>query len=139
MLDTCSVPVKSLAYLSDKRTLFVGYLRPVLAQAHAASTLVLSLDRSLSLLGDAGEIVTESRCFLLPAGVEISMDTHDSRVLVCFLDALGVDLAILSARMKREVSMRGLSCYCDLDEADELAAQAEQWLERRPQAEALLG
>lgn len=137
MPDTYSVPVKSLAYLSDKRTLFVGYLRPVLAQAHAASTLILSLDRSLSLLDDEGRVMAKSRCFLLPAGIEMSMDTHDSRVLVCFLDALGVDLAILVARMQREVTMRGMSCYCDLDDADELAAQAEQWLESSPQAESL--
>lgn len=136
-LDTHSIPVKPLVYLSDKRTLFVGHLKPVLVQSHAASTLIVSLDRSLSLLGDDGDVLSESRCFLMPAGIELRLDTHGSLVLVCFLDALGVDLTILVARMQRAVILNGVPCYCDLDEVDHLTVQALQWLAQPPQVEAL--
>lgn len=130
--ETYSIATKSLVYMSDKRTLFIGHLKPILVQSHAASTLLVSLDNPLRLLGESGEVVAESRSFLMPAGIELSMDTQDSRVLLCFLDALGMDLAILATRMQRSIPVKGMFCHVDLDGADTLVAQALAWLDLRP-------
>lgn len=128
-------PAKSLLYMSDKRTLFIGHFKPILVQSHAASTLVIALDKPLRLLSESGDVVTESLSFLMPAGIELSMDTQGSRVLVCFLDALGVDLAILEARMQGSVPVHGTPCHFGLSDVDHIADKARQWLDDRPPAE----
>lgn len=135
--DMFANPSKSLVYMSDKRTLFIGQLRPILAQSHAASTLVVSLDLPLQLLDETGGVVAKSRSFLMPAGIELSMDTQGSRILICFLDALGVDLAILETRMQQSIPVRNMSCYFDLKDADRVVAQALAWLQQRPDATAV--
>ncbi len=135
--DTDSPSIKPVLYLSDKRTLFVGPLRPVLVQSHAASTLILSVDKQLTLLDEADRPVIADRCFLLPAGIELSMDTHDSIVLVCFLDALGQDLAVLSSRLQQSVPVGDQRCYFGLPGVEALVAQAQDTLARRPSAEEL--
>jgi AraC-like DNA-binding protein len=108
-------------------------------QSHAASTLILSLDQALTLLDQRGEPVVHSHCFLLPAGIELSMHTHGARGLVGFLDALGVDLTILTTRMQRAIPVSNMTCHCDLVDSAELSAQAAQWLVQRPPAEQVFG
>jgi len=133
-VETSPINTRPIIYLSDKRTLFVGYFNHVLVQTHAASTLVLSLESDLSLMDANGEVVTQSRCVLLPAGIELSMDVQGSKVLVCFLDALGVDLAILSRRMQKTLQVNGMICYYDIEDANQLDVQALAWFDMRPSA-----
>lgn len=90
---------KATLYLSEKRTMYIGRLTPILEQATAASTLMLSIDKTLAIIDKKNNRRYESRSFLIPAGSQVTIDTNDSVIAMCFLDVLGVDLATLKQRM----------------------------------------
>ena len=104
--------------------MFIGRLEPVLTQASAASTLILSLDKTLQIFDHSNKRVYESRSFLIPAGSKVTISTNDSLLALCFLDALGKDLAILRCKMENEIRISDRLCvYSQLkNESDIIAA-----------------
>ena len=115
---------KSILYLSEKRTMFIGRLAPRLTQATAASTLIMSLDNTLEIADLTNQRTVESQCFLIPAGSQVTINTNDSLLAICFLDALGIDLAILKSRMQNEINIHDKLCVYSgfLDETQVIAA-----------------
>ncbi|WP_171006380.1 helix-turn-helix domain-containing protein [Pseudomonas sp. 2FG] len=94
------IDVSVLLYLWDKRTFYLGPLEEPLQLSQAAAMLVVSLDGPLHIYSQQSEVVCRSA--LLPAGLELSVDTRQARVAVCYLDVFGEDFARLATRMAEE-------------------------------------
>ena len=136
----------AVLYLSEIRTMYIGRLAPVLSQASAASMLILSLDDTLEIIDNKNGSRYESRSFLVPAGSQATINTNNSLIMLCFLNVLGSDLAILKTRMKRtipisddrhfyadmvqeaEVIRSGLHIYDFTSPAEFAFAQLQQWI-----------
>ena len=89
-----------LLYLWDKRTFYLSPFAEPLRLSQAAAMLLLGLDGELRL--DCNGASLNCRSALLPAGLELTVDSGDSRVAICYLDVFGEDHALLAPRMQGE-------------------------------------
>jgi AraC-like DNA-binding protein len=86
-----------LLYLWDKRTFYLSPFTEPLQLSQAAAMLLLSLDEPLRL--DSHGATLQARSILLPAGLELTVDSRGARVAICYLDVFGEDFALLAPRM----------------------------------------
>lgn len=107
--------IRSLLYLWDKRTLYIGPLFEPLKLSQGAATLIVALDKPISFSIDGESDITECNCLLLPAGLGVTIDTGNALVANCNLDALGADFSGLSALMQKTHSniYYELKQYCE--------------------------
>ena len=106
-----------LLYLWDKRTFYLSPFNEPLQLSQAAAMLLLGLDDELRI--ECGGASLSCRSALLPAGVELTVDSGDSLVAICYLDVFGADHALLAPRMNGERS----PVHVRLDTEDD-------WIER---------
>ncbi len=90
----------SLLYLWDKRTLYIGPLTEVLTLSQGAATLVISLDNPISFITKEMKNPIQCRSILLPASLNVTVNTRDATVANCNLDTLGSDFFALKSQMK---------------------------------------
>lgn len=136
-----AVPIfKSLAYLSGKRTMYVGPLKRLLEQSNSLTTLIISIDKELGLVDNNSGQNYVSKSFLIPAGSHVTVDTHDSIIALCFLDTLGTDLAKLIPSMNACVHINDNSTfYSGIPNEQAVIEQAGEIFKRRPPAEEVFG
>ncbi len=97
--------MKSLLYLSDERTVFVGRLpQPLQKQLSAASTLIVSTNGEIELVDYQSGLLVRGTSFLIPVGSEVGINAYDTVLAYVFLDALGTDLATLIPKMKSTIT-----------------------------------
>jgi len=127
---------KALYYSSDKRSLYVGRLEKILSRVNVASTLLLSTDKPLDVVDQASGRVHHSKSLLIPAGMNVTIDTHNANVAVCFLDDLGTDLNKLIPKMSESIDISGQSrCFSDIRCESEMIKSVQNLLTKRPSAE----
>ncbi|MDG9923552.1 MULTISPECIES: AraC family transcriptional regulator [unclassified Pseudomonas] len=131
------IDAPSLLYLWDKRTFCLSPFAEPLLLSQAAAMLLVALDGEL-LIHCRNEVLT-CRSALLPAGLELTVDSGDSRVAICYLDVFGEDHALLAPRM---AGRRGAvhfaldeedSCIAGFDDLHRRTAappEVYEWLER---------
>lgn len=93
---------RSLLYLWQKRTLYVGPLFEPICMKNGAASLAFALSGSMRVnrLGDHRQV--ECKSFLVPPGVPFRAETGDAIVANCMLDVLGRDFALLSPYMQQK-------------------------------------
>src|SRR5690606_6270160 len=79
----------SLMYPWPKRTLFMGRLLEPLTVCYGAATLLVSLGRPVTI-AVAGR-ATQGCSFLLPAGMQATINTGSEIMVIFHLDVLGDD------------------------------------------------
>ncbi|MBK8972937.1 MAG: helix-turn-helix transcriptional regulator [Hahellaceae bacterium] len=113
-------------YLWDKRTLYLGPVyRPepgTVELCHAAATLVVALERPLTLRPQNGKPL-QCRSALFPADTPISCDYDGGIVACCFLDVFGCDLAQLTPLMAASHTLGIQTGFSREDEAIQLFKQ----------------
>jgi AraC-like DNA-binding protein len=123
---------KALFYSSDKRSLYVGRLERMLTRVNVSSTLLLSIDHTLDLHDKSTGQIHSSRSLLIPGGSNVSIDTHNANVAVCFLDDLNTDLSKIIPKMDDSVVVNGQSrVYSNISHESEIINSAENiWTQR---------
>lgn len=130
---------KAIIYTSLTRSMYVGRLERVLTRASAASTLLVSIEDELELIDPSHNQRFRSKSFLIPSGMKVSIDTHDSKVALCFLDDLGTDLARLVPQMKTTLKVdNNYRLYSDIYQEQEIISHADYVLAKRPSDEVVL-
>jgi len=131
-----TTPQKALYYSSDKRSIYVGRLERMLSRVNVASTLLLSIDNQLDVVDQTTGKIHHSKSLLIPAGMNVTIDTHNANVAVCFLDDLGTDLNKLIPKMGASIDISGQSrCFSSICSETEMIKNVESLLEKRPSAE----
>ncbi|MBD9484410.1 AraC family transcriptional regulator [Pseudomonas sp. PDM14] len=92
-----SINAPFLLYLWDKRTFFLSQFDESLQLSQAAAMLLISLDGPMRMHSQGVDMTCSSA--LLPAGLELLVDSRGSRVALCYLDVFGEDFALLAPRM----------------------------------------
>ncbi len=130
--------IKPLAYLSAKRTVYVGPLKKLLEQSKGLTTLIISIDKELGLIDSHTGKNYSSKSFLIPAGSQVTIDTYDSTVALFFLDALGTDLSKLIPIMRQSIQIGGNNlCYSGIPNELAVIEQANDIFQHRPAAESV--
>jgi len=101
---------KAIIYTSKQRSLYVGRTERVLKRVNVASTLLVSLEDDLVLLDRSDQTLHRSKSFLIPAGMEVSIDTCNAKVAMCFLNDIGTDLTTLIPKMKESICFSKNDC-----------------------------
>ena len=139
MTKNSAVPIfKSLVYLSAKRSIYVGPLKRIIEQSNSLTTLIISLDKTLELIDINNEKNHVSKSFLIPAGSHVTIDTHDSIIVLCFLNTLGTDLEKLIPSMNQCIKINNHStCYSGVPNEPAMIEQANDIFRRRPSSESV--
>mgnify|MGYP000187928815 FL=1 len=90
---------QSLLYVCKERTLFLGELDNQLEISKAASVLILSIGKPITLIDQHNNNIYSERSFLIPAGMRATIKTKGSVVALGILDFLGEDLAKIIPEM----------------------------------------
>ena len=106
-----------LLYLWDKRTFSLSSFDEPMGLSQAAAMLLMSLDGELSIRC-RNDVPLTCRSALIPAGLDLTVDSRGSRIAIIYLDVFGEDHALLAPRM----GARKGAVYFDLD--DETACLA---------------
>lgn len=127
---------KSILYTSQQRSMYIGRLERVIKRANVASTLLVSIEDDLELVSAANGRKIRSKSFLIPAGMNVTIDTHGAKVAQCFLNDMGADLAKLIPQMKTSLSNdKNSYIYCDIHNEAQLINHAGYLLSQRPSNE----
>lgn len=89
---------KSLLYLWEERTLFIGKLAEPLSLSQGSATLTLSLEGPILVESHDKKISFEGTCVLLEPGCKVNIDTRNQLIANCNLDVMGQDFNALSSR-----------------------------------------
>mgnify|MGYP000471008862 CR=1 FL=1 len=103
-------------YLWQKRTLYIGRFEEPLDLSQGAATLTVSLDQPFSFITKNMANPIDCKSLILPAGLSVTIDTQDSLIANCNLDALGRDFLFLSPCAQKTIGKLGY----ELAQEDEL-------------------
>ena len=92
-------PTPSKLFLWDKRTLYLGPLIEPITLSQGASTLLVSLEGEFEFQFDGLPKPLKSKSLLIPAGLNIFINTKDYVIANCNLDPLCEDYFYLSKDM----------------------------------------
>lgn len=119
---------KAIIYQSNAHSLYLGKLERHFKKSNITPTLIMSLEDELELLDSNGQPLAKSKSFLLPSGSDISIDTHQAKVAMCFLDDLGRNFDTLAPKMRHH--HQGI--YFDCLAGDEILEHAIYIETKRP-------
>jgi AraC-like DNA-binding protein len=124
---------KAIIYTSQKQSLYVGKLERHLKRANVSSTLFVSLEDDLELLDARGEAIARSKSFLVPSGIDLSLDTHHAKVAMFFLDEFGLQFNKLIQDMTGAICTdQSPAIYCGSKLESEIIEHASFISHRRP-------
>ncbi|WP_188093629.1 helix-turn-helix domain-containing protein [Marinobacter salinexigens] len=89
----------NLLYLWPRRTLFVGCVAQPIQFSQAAASLVFGVHAPLTVRVP-GHDARQWHSLLLAPGAKVAIEPSGQLVAACYLDALGQDYRLLSARMR---------------------------------------
>jgi len=123
---------KAIIYQSPAHSLYLGKLERQFKKNNITPTLLISLEDDLELLNSQGEPIARSKSFLIPSGSDIAIDTHDSKIAMCFLDDLGRNFDSLVPKMSQHTEQKKQSVYFDCKMNDEILEHAIYIESKRP-------
>lgn len=126
---------KAIIYTSQQHSVYLGRLERLVKRVNVPATLIVSLEDEISLLNADHSEVARSQSFLLPAGTDALLDTHHSKVALCFLDDLGRDFASLQPNMKSSWSVGGSKVFSDFHRQQALIEEANYLHSSRPRTQ----
>jgi AraC-like DNA-binding protein len=101
---------KAVIYTSQQRSIYIGRTERMLKRVNVASTLLVSLEGDLELLDRSQQKLHYSKSFLIPAGMDVSIDTRHAKIAMCFLNDVGTDLNNLIPKMKQSICFAKNDC-----------------------------
>lgn len=127
---------KSIFYTSQQRSMYVGRIGRIVKPPIVASSLLVSIEGDMELLDASNNRIVRSKSFLIPANMNVTIDTHGSKVAQCFLDELGDDFSKLVPQMTAVSNIdSGFCLYSDIRKENEVIDHASFILNARPSNE----
>tara|TARA_R110001592_G_scaffold291131_2_gene560464 strand:- start:72673 stop:73461 length:789 start_codon:yes stop_codon:yes gene_type:complete len=127
-----STKQKAIIYQSPAHSLYLGKLERHFKKSNITPTLLISLEDDLELLNTQGEAIARSKSFLISSGSDISIDTHNAKIAMCFLDDLGRNFDSLAPKMKNKIENKKQSIYFDCKFNEEILEHAMYIDSKRP-------
>lgn len=128
-----NVEQKAIFYTSSEQSLYIGKLENRFKRANISSTLFVSLEDELELLDIQGKPLAKSKSFLVPAGVDLNMDTHHAKIAMFFLDDFGKHFTGLLPSMAGTIYQENSApIYCGSNKEAEIIEHATFISKHRP-------
>ncbi|WP_416395519.1 helix-turn-helix domain-containing protein [Allohahella sp. A8] len=126
---------KAIIYTSPARSLYVGRVESIFRRTNVVSTLLVSLDDELQLVDGSSRQIHSGTSFLIPAGMDVTINTQGARVAMSFLDDMDADLGRLIPRMKSEVAFGSNRLFTGIEHEQSIIRDAEYLSRERPATE----
>lgn len=123
---------KAVIYASGGRGVYVGRLEHQFKRASVPSTLLVSLEDDIELVGASPHDKVRGKSFLVPSGANIHIETHGAYVAMFFLNDLGTDLAQFMSLMQRPLPMNQQCCFKDIKGESDVIEYANYLRFQRP-------
>lgn len=127
-IGSASLSTSSLSsklFLWDKRTLYIGPLPDPISLSQGASTLLVSLNGDFHFKTKDMETLIATSSLLIPAGLNIHVDTGDKIIANCNLDPLCEDFFYLSKSMNQIES----NAFINLEKLNDFKATYQKFRE----------
>lgn len=105
---------KAVVYSTGARSIYVGKLERQFKRSSAQASLLVSLEDDLELMLPGQAEGVRNKSFLIPAGMDVQIDTHGSNVTLFFLDNLNTDFLRLLPMMRASVRLSEQRCFYGL-------------------------
>ncbi len=105
---------KAVIYASGGRGVYVGRLERHFRRANVPSTLLVSLEDDIEMIGASPNDKVRGKSFLVPSGANMQVETHGAYVAMFFLNDMGTDLTQFMPLMKRALPMKQQYCFMDI-------------------------
>ncbi|MGE5453334.1 MAG: helix-turn-helix domain-containing protein [Acidobacteriota bacterium] len=105
---------KAIVYSTGARSLYVGKLERQFKRSSAQASLLVSLEDDLELVVPGKAERVRNKSFLIPAGMDVQVDTHGAHVTLFFLDNLNTDFLRLLPMMRASVQVSDQRCFYGL-------------------------
>jgi len=113
--DTLNLSYAAQLFLWKKRTLYIGKFKEPLKLSQGAATLNVSLGEPYSFITEDMSEPIYTKSLIIPAGLPVTIDTKDSLIANCHLDALGRDFYYLYAQTQKNRSKLGYNLKHEKD------------------------
>lgn len=123
---------KAVIYASEGRGVYVGRLERRFKRSNVPSTLLVSLEDDIELLGPTAQDKIRGKSFLIPSGMNLEVDTHGAYVAMFFLNDLGTDLSQFMALMNKALPIKQQYCFMDIKGEADVIAYANYLRFQRP-------
>ena len=123
---------KAVVYATGERGVYVGRLERCFKRTNVPSTLLVSLEDELEMVDPIRRDRVKSKSFLIPAGMNLEVDTHGANVALFFLDGTGKDLARLTSLMHAALPMENQHCFAGIKGESEVIEFANILRDQRP-------
>ncbi len=127
---------KAIIYTSPQRSLYIGRLENIVKRVNVSPVFLVSLEGELTLLDAPDKQVYRSRSFLIPAGMDVTIQTHGAMVAQCFMDDYRHDYVRMVPQMRGRVDYgNGAAVHYDVRDEPLMVLNAQKILEKKPTAE----
>lgn len=123
---------KAIVYATGTRGVYVGRLERRFKRSNVPSTLLVSLEDELEMIDAVRNDRLKARSFLIPAGMDVELDTHGAQVAMFFLDVTGADLSRLTPLMHSALPMGQQHCFSGIKGESEVVQFANILRDQRP-------
>jgi len=124
---------KAIMYKTPESSLYLGKLERCFKRANITPTLFVSLEDDVELLDSQGQPIAKSKSFLIPSGINVSIDTHNNNLAMFFLDDFGKKFLNLKPKMSQSVSNNNSPpIYFDSNMESEIIEHAQYIANTRP-------
>ena len=113
--DTSNLSYAAQLFLWKKRTLYIGKFDEPLALSQGAATLSISLGESCSFITKGMPEPIYTKSLIIPAGLQVTIDTKGALFANCNLDVLGRDFYSLRALAKNNSNKLGYNLEHESD------------------------
>jgi AraC-like DNA-binding protein len=126
-----SMKKKAVFYGAGERGVYVGRLENRFKRTNVPSTLLVSLEDELEVRDPMHRDRAVGKSFLIPAGMNLEVDTHGANVVMFFLGG-NQDHYRLTALMQSMFPMGGQPCFSGIRGESEVVEFANMLRNQRP-------
>lgn len=123
---------KAVIYATGARGVYIGRLESCFKRSNVPSTLLVSLDDDLEMIDRCRSTRMTAKSFLIPAGMDLEVNTHGSNVAMFFLDDPGHDLRRLAPIMRTVLTLGDRHCFAGIKGEGEVVEFAHILRHQRP-------
>lgn len=123
---------KAVIYASNGRGVYVGKLERHFKRSNVPSTLLVSLEDDIALLGPTEKEKIHGKSFLIPSGMTVEVDTQGAYVAMFFLNELGTDLSQFMALMNKKIPINKQYCFMNIRGETDIIGYANYLRYQRP-------
>ncbi len=126
---------KAIIYATGERGVYIGRLEPCFQRTNVPATLLVSLEDDLEMIDAKRNTRARAKSFLIPAGMNLQVNTHGANIAMFSLDGPGNDLGRLIPIMRTVLPHGDQHCFASIGGEADVIEFANILRKQRPSLE----